>query len=798
VVYRRHKPEQPVEDLREAIDGLRDQTAELELQPPAPLQSQSYSQLIDLARDTVSDGETIYAQSIAGGSVVADDLEIQPNSTSSVMAWLHQQVHEASQRALQPTAEEVDDSVTSTLPGVNLPSSVGLPTPEPVERLDEVDYELESERSIIHKLFNDVRVLFDTESYYDAKCRLLNMLAGIRELKCDVPGLFGYYDLQYMLAVATFYTTDSLTSQKVLLDFVGQEVTDDEHRLKAAHASQLLAEGYVNAGELRCAKLSCGNALRTHYQLSRHGDRAKDECFALAARIESLLGNHTRAETLSYAISTGESEACIARYKELGIRKSMTIDERTALFENTALQRHGSRLFEGFKLSENGRLELLADKQNSDSRQKTMITPLFFAVMSHDVSYALALIEDGADVNAEARVAWDAMHISWEDEIVGPYGLTLMAYALALGNEDMVRLLFSRGASLSRSAGSQSPVVILAADAFDTSLRILSFLKHLGWDPDSPMDALDNTLLHVATGQLRPELMKQLMSGRSSAFVHNCEGDLPLHLLLRMDRDGWNSRSWSMAKILLQREVKEQLNSKDRGGMTALHHIVRFVEYVPGREGQPDTDLVRYCIEHGADVTIKDDHGNIPLSLTLSGSWRVHSTDVERSLANADRLLRNHTQVQLSSRNCERRTPLQVALTTEWQFEALVLMYLNAGADPFDRDDTGRTPFERIIQDRPHWRKANQLVWKIMRTAGLKLQRGSKNSPDAPGALGEASIDHEKKELVDDILRILKEYRSHGLNNGGELDVLLEQAAPYMDEAHVNETSDTGLSTTDR
>ena len=499
MIYWRHEPEQPVEDLREALDDLREQTTELELQPSTILQDQVHSQLLCLARDTVSDGETIYAQSVAGGSVVAGDLDLHPSLPNSVTAWLHEQVHGEGQRAVQPITEGFSGSAISALPGVYLSSGVGLPIPEPVDSLDEADYALESERSIIRKLFNDARFFFDTESYYDAKCRLLQMSAAMRELKSDEPGLVSYYDLQYMLAVATFYTTYSMTAQKTLLDFIRQEVTEDDQRLKAAHASQLLAEAYVNAGNLRHAKLSCDNALRTHHQLSGHGERAKDECFALAARIESLLGNHSRAETLSYAISSAESEALTTQYEELGMRRSLTIDERAGLFENTAPRRDGNRLFEGFKLSKNGRLELPDDSENTESRRKTMITPLFFAIMSHDTSYTLQLIGDGADVNTEARAVWDAMNIFWEDEIVGPNGLTPMAYALALGNEDMVRLLFSRGASLSKSARSQSPVVILAAEAFDTCSRMLQILKHLGWNLDLPVDALDNSLLHVAT-----------------------------------------------------------------------------------------------------------------------------------------------------------------------------------------------------------------------------------------------------------------------------------------------------------
>ena len=164
---------------------------------------------------------------------------------------------------------------------------------------------------------------------------------------------------------------------------------------------------------------------------------------------------------------------------------------------------------------------------------------------------------------------------------------------------------------------------------------MLPLLKHLGWDPDSPMDSLDNSLLHVAAEMVRPDLVRQIMSGSSSTFIQNSEGDLPLHLLLRMDPKAWDSDAWAIAEMLLRRDTEDQLNSTDREGVTALHHIVRSIHRCSGREGQPDTDLVRYCIDHGADVTIKDGHGNIPLNMTLSSARSLDDSDVQRSLANS-------------------------------------------------------------------------------------------------------------------------------------------------------------------
>ena len=63
---------------------------------------------------------------------------------------------------------------------------------------------------------------------------------------------------------------------------------------------------------------------------------------------------------------------------------------------------------------------------------------------------------------------------------------------------------------------------------------MLPLLKHLGWDPDSPLDSLDNSLLYVTAELVRPDVVSQIMSGSSSPFNQNSEGDLPLHRLLRV------------------------------------------------------------------------------------------------------------------------------------------------------------------------------------------------------------------------------------------------------------------------
>jgi hypothetical protein len=101
MMFLTREPEHPAEDLREEIDGLRQQISDLELLPAISSDKLEHSQLLMLARETVSDGETVYAQSIAGGSGLGELNEARYDKQASVYAWLHRQVFVGSQNSLR-------------------------------------------------------------------------------------------------------------------------------------------------------------------------------------------------------------------------------------------------------------------------------------------------------------------------------------------------------------------------------------------------------------------------------------------------------------------------------------------------------------------------------------------------------------------------------------------------------------------------------------------------------------------------------------------------------------------------
>jgi hypothetical protein len=256
ITYLAHEPEQPLEDLREEIEALREQTTELEMQGSVLSEKLEHEQLLALARETVADGETVYAQSVAGGSVLRDGLERRSGQQASLSAWVHQQAFEASRRSLGPvmgadslaTEPPVSDDV------ITRDADQSQQDRDHTSKvLGETDGELDFEHNVINSLIELARVSFGVENYQDSKMKLQAAIATIRDLPSDSRIIYDFFEIQYKLAVAMFYSTERKSVQRFLLDFARQQPSTDEQRYHIAHASRLLAEIYVSTGNLAAA-----------------------------------------------------------------------------------------------------------------------------------------------------------------------------------------------------------------------------------------------------------------------------------------------------------------------------------------------------------------------------------------------------------------------------------------------------------------------------------------------------------------------------------------------------------------
>lgn len=691
IMYLKHDSKHPFEDFKDEIDALRQQTSELASQPPTLSDTHEHNQLLVLARDTLSDGETIYTQSIAGGSISGDHSEATPEREASVFAWLHRQVFETSQSSL-PLLTGDDVSTRSKESGHDLSKDMSQSRSDQTSRPEgkaEVDHELDFERSMAKALLDTARTSFHEESYQDSRLRLQAAIATIRDLPSDARQSYDFFDLQYLLSVATFYTTERKNSQSILTDFVRQQATGDEQRLRIAHASQLLAETYIELGNLEAAKSSCANALRIRHCLTNSDQRSKDQCYALAARIETLLGNLHKADALIYYIGSKDLEALTDQYSNLNVTRTLSTKQRHTLYIEE------ERLFQGYSVDKDtGKLEEVSGQAAQESRSKTMMTLLHFAAIFRDVEHASALIASGADVNAiAAKIPTD------DSSCFRGRDLTPLICALLARHENMARLLVSKGANCMLPGTTQDFAVSLLCHVpykFDQPATVGSMIrcmKHLSWDINSVFDSDGHTLLHNAAETHDIGLVELLMSLDASPLVRDKEGCIPLQIAL--DSKSHVNRRQGTLDALLQRSSREQLDSQDNNGRAALHSV--FCQ--DGMNSKTADELAGYFIARGANVLLKDSNGNIPLNLAIRNS--IYS-DLRI-------LLRIRSKEQLCSRNAAQQTPLCLAMTGGAVTSTTIEQLLRAGADSLDTGDDGKTLAARIRNC-----KGSEFLWPLL------------------------------------------------------------------------------------
>lgn len=233
--------------------------------------------------------------------------------------------------------------------------------------------------------------------------------------------------------------------------------------------------------------------------------------------------------------------------------------------------------------------------------QNIGITGLHFAVLFGDAEEASALIDNGADVDAQAKVA-TFHHLEWSTE----YAFTPLACALLLRHANLVRLLVSKGAKLS-NPGSASVVLAIMNESFlrddSHSFReILDTLKLLGWAIDSPTGPKERTLLHNAVRSSNLERARILISCGASVTTKDQHGNIPLNIAIARWRH--ESRVPEMISTLLRHHKQEQLTSRNHTGMTPLH-VVTYSDHLLEH-------AALFLLKAGADPHAIDDLGRIP------------------------------------------------------------------------------------------------------------------------------------------------------------------------------------------
>ena len=594
-----------------------------------------------LAEDTVADGETIYEQSVASGSLAGNSLYINAQQQDMVTAWLQQQI------SLDQRAPSLVTTTTDSVSSLNLGeehTALGLTQPfqEPLKTyhvIQETELELGLACHKVKKLLGTASVEFAAANYCKAKMKLKELLPAIQRLPSHLHSEYDLFDIQYKLVVASFYATEHLNARKVLVEFIRQEASTHDQRLQTAHASFLLACVFVETRELEAARSSCANSIQLYRHLAEGDSKYFDPNLALAARIELLLGNRETATALIGQITPSRRKALTSHYSRLPHKQGSSITERKNIVAGE------DYLFANAGLSEeSGRTEMVAfsppEQQARSSRlswrkrprgakmiirsSEPILTQLHIAALFGDIEWATALIADGADVNHACTISTsDCRQLRWKRYHDPLMPITPLACALLLRHVDMIRLLVSRGSLLTTWGGSSYAVALLneayVEDDSYTMDEVLRCLKHLGWDINSLVDVdcsrSRRTLLHHLASVLDADNVRHLTSCGADVLAKDEQGNIPLNLAMKAT----GSAVTKTMSILLQYSPQEQLDSRDRLGRTPLHCLVDLDNHM-------SEDAAWILLRAGANPFLADHSGNTPYKWFLRN--RHHWTEI--------------------------------------------------------------------------------------------------------------------------------------------------------------------------
>ena len=164
------------------------------------------------------------------------------------------------------------------------------------------------------------------------------------------------------------------------------------------------------------------------------------------------------------------------------------------------------------------------------------------------------------------------------------------------------------------------------------------------------------TALFLATKYKHKNLVSILIQNRADVKIPDMHGDTPIHCAVYIEQT-------EILKMLLEAAQGSSLiNHQNKMGQTVLSMATKYRHY----------DVASTLLENGADVTISDKSGNIPLHNVAEHPDDYYTSE---SLQTIKKLLAKDKQFQSQLRNNDHKTALDIAVANS-QFE-IVNYFLN-------------------------------------------------------------------------------------------------------------------------
>ena len=300
--------------------------------------------------------------------------------------------------------------------------------------------------------------------------------------------------------------------------------------------------------------------------------------------------------------------------------------------------------------------------------------------------------------NAAAKVVADEglpFEIDMEDylpkEPTAPYSHDIPLHCAAeAGSAECIRLLIGAGAEVNLLDDSGAAALHYAASA-EAVRALVEAGARTDIATEFGRDALDEAL-ERAWGEGEPD------PSQLDVAAELVKSGVPLE---RADENGW-SRLTQTAFRENPLGVRFLLEAghpvRDRGGYTALHSLCWHWDHDDPARDRVFPEIIQMLLDAGLEVDTRDPHGNTALHECVAG-------DGANAVA-ARYLLSKGADV--NAQNNEGQTPLIYLYDTHFEYEKMVPLLLEHGANPLIRDKTGKNALDHA-RDRakgvePKWR----------------------------------------------------------------------------------------------